>query len=482
MSTTDFTALTPLLVMTGALVITMLVVSFHRNHFLTASLTFLGLGAALGSLNMAASVAPRQVTPLLIVDSFALFYGGLVILTALAVVVLSYGYFEKHECLREELYLLLLVSTLGSVALTMSSHFVSFFLGLEVLSIGLYTMVAYLRGARLSLEAGIKYLILAAASAAFLIFGMALIYAALGSMDFGAMAAKLAGGADLPRALLLPGLALFVAGIGFKLAVVPFHMWTPDIYEGAPAPVTAFVATVSKGAMFALLLRYFYQTQQNTGAVFLGLSLIAVASMFAGNLLALLQENVKRILAYSSIAHLGYLLVAFLTGGEAGVQAATFYLVAYIVTILGALGIVALLSNGTRDADRLEDYRGLFWRQPLLAGIFTAMLLSLAGIPLTGGFLGKFYIVAAGVSARQWGLVFVLVLTSAIGLFYYLRILVTMYSRPTEAAGESLAYRAPPSTTGSLLLAGLTMLLVWLGVYPSPMLHVIAMMTAALGS
>jgi NADH-quinone oxidoreductase subunit N len=468
--------------MTGTLVITMLVVSFQRHHLLTASLTFLGLAGALGSLGMSASVAPRQVTPLLIVDSFALFYSGLVILAALAVVVLSYGYFEKHECLREELYLLLLVSTLGSVALTMSSHFASFLLGLEVLSIGLYTMVAYLRGSRLSLEAGIKYLILAAASAGFSIFGMALIYAALGTMEFGTMATMLAAGANIPQTLLLPGLALFLAGIGFKLAVVPFHMWTPDIYEGAPAPVTAFVATVSKGAVFALLLRYFSQPQQNTGAVFLGISLIAVASMFAGNLLALLQENVKRILAYSSIAHLGYLLVAFLTGGVAGVQSATFYLVTYVVTILGAFGIVTLLSNGSRDADRLEDYRGLFWRRPVIAGMFTAMLLSLAGIPLTGGFLGKFYIVAAGVSAGQWGLVFVLVLTSAIGLFYYLRILVAIYSRPTEAAGESLVFRAAPSAAGSLLLAGLTIFLVWLGVYPSPMLHIIAAMTAGLGS
>ncbi len=482
MNSTDFVALAPLLVMTGTLLVVMLTVGFQRNHFLTASLTFLGLAAALVSLCLTAPVAPRQVTALLIVDSFALFYTGLVISAALAVVVLSYGYFEQHECYREELYLLLLVSTLGSAALTMSSHFVSFFLGLEVLSIGLYAMVAYLRGAGFSLEAGIKYLILAAAAAAFLVFGMALIYTALGTLEFGKMAVMLADGANLPRTLLLPGLAMLIAGIGFKLAVVPFHMWTPDIYEGAPAPVSAFVATVSKGAMFALLLRYFYQTQQNTGAVFVMLSFVAVASMFAGNLLALLQENVKRILAYSSIAHLGYLLVAFQTGGEAGVRAATFYLVAYVVTILGAFGIVTLLSNGQRDADRLEDYRGLFWRRPLVAGMFTAMLLSLAGIPLTGGFLGKFYIVLAGVSAGQWALVFVLVITSAIGLFYYLRILVAMYSRPTEPAGESLVYRVSPSAAGTLLLAALTAVLIWLGVYPSPMLHLIATMTAGLGS
>jgi NADH-quinone oxidoreductase subunit N len=396
--------------------------------------------------------------------------------------VLSYGYFERHECRREELYLLLLVSTIGSTVLTMSSHLISFFLGLEVLSIGLYAMIAYLRGRRLPLEAGIKYLILAAASAAFLVFGMALIYSALGTLEFRGMVAVLSANNNLSRTLLSPGLALLIAGIGFKLAVVPFHMWTPDIYEGAPAPVTAFVATVSKGAMFALLLRYFYQTAQDGGAVFVVITLIALASMFAGNLLALLQDNVKRILAYSSIAHLGYLLVAFQTGGEVGVKAATFYFVVYLVTILGAFGIVTLLSNDGRDADRLEDYRGLFWRRPLIAGMFTAMILALAGIPPTGGFVAKFYIVAAGVAGGQWGLVFVLVLTSGIGLFYYLRVLVTMYSRPAEAASESLVDRVSPSHAGSLLVMGLTVLQIWLGVYPSSILHVIAAMTTGLGS
>ena len=468
--------------MTGTLLVAMLAVGFYRSHLLTASLTFLGLSAALGSLGLAAPAAPRQVTALLIVDSFALFYTGLVCLAALAVVVFSYGYLDRLEGRREELYLLLLVSTLGSAALTMSSHFVSAFLGLEVLSVGLYAMVAYARSSRLALEAGIKYLILASASAAFLLFGMALIYAALGTLEFQSMAALLAAGGNLPRTLLLPGIALLIAGISFKLALVPFHMWTPDIYEGAPAPVTAYVATVSKGAMFALLLRYFYQTALNDGAIFVVFSSVAVASMFAGNLLALKQQNVKRILAYSSIAHLGYLLVAFQAGGQAGARAATFYLVTYVVTILGAFGIVAVLSGGGRDADRLEDYGGLFWRRPLIAGMFTAFLLSLAGIPLTGGFLGKFYVVAAGVSAGRWGLVFVLVVASTIGLFYYLRILVAMYSRPVDGAGGSSAGPAYSSPAGSLLLIGLTGLLIWLGVYPSALLRVIDAMTAGLGS
>jgi NADH-quinone oxidoreductase subunit N len=257
-------------------------------------------------------------------------------------------------------------------------------------------------------------------------------------------------------------------------------MRTPDVNEGAPAPDTAFEDTVTKGAIFALLLRYYYETGQNTGPVFLLLSVVAVASMLAANLLALLQDNVKRILAYSSIAHLGYVLVAFQTGGESGVRAATFYLVAYFVTTLGAFGIVAVLSDGDRDADSLDDYRGLFWRRPWLAGVFTAMLLSLAGIPLTGGFLGKFYVVAAGAASDQWTLLFFLVVASAIGLFYYLRILAAVYSRPAASAAaiETLRSLDP---AGTLLLAVLTVVLIWLGVYPSPMLEAIAAMTTGFG-
>src|SRR5262249_20378764 len=211
-------------------------------------------------------------------------------------------------------------------------------------------------------------------------------------------------------ALLLAGFAMLLVGVGYKLALVPFHMWTPDVYQGAPAPVTAFLATVSKGAMFALLLRYFTPIDVYAyRPLFLVFSLIAIASMLVGNLLALSQPNVKRLLAYSSIAHLGYLLVAFLASRAMAGTAVAFYLVAYFIASLGAFGIITVLSNGAREAESIDAYRGLFWQHPWLAGIFTAMLLSLAGIPITAGFVGKFYVVAAGVGTSLWLLVILMV-------------------------------------------------------------------------
>jgi NADH-quinone oxidoreductase subunit N len=267
---------------------------------------------------------------------------------------------------------------------------------------------------------------------------------------------------------------------------VPFHLWTPDVYEGAPAPVTAYIATVSKGAMFAILLRFFSLSgARSVASIHLVFAIMAIASMLTGNLLALLQNNVKRILAYSSIAHLGYLLVAFEVAASSrglalGASAATFYLVAYFVTTLGAFGIVTALSNSQKDADALEDYRGLFWRQPSVAGIFTAMLLSLAGIPLTAGFLGKFYIVAAGAAGQVWALIIVLVVTSGIGLFYYLRIVVTMFMSSSELDAQRPPVLPAVSLVARGLLVALTILLVWFGVYPRALLEAIQTAVASL--
>ncbi|HKD44986.1 MAG TPA: NADH-quinone oxidoreductase subunit N [Candidatus Angelobacter sp.] len=470
MDARDITALLPLILLAGTANVVMLAIAFKRNHALAAGLTLAGLAAAFLALFAASPLAPRQVTSLLLVDQYALFYMGLVIVSAAAVAVLSYEYLEKRDGRREELYLLLVLATLGCAALVASSHFVSFLLALEILSISLYAMIAYLQDQKLALEAGIKYLILASASAAFLLFGAALIYADTGTMSFSRL------GANAPGSLLLSGIVLTITGIGFKLAVVPFHLWTPDVYEGASAPVGAFVATTSKGAMVALLLRYFsFSGTLEYRPVFLVFSVIAIASMCAGNFLALRQRNVKRILAYSSIAHFGYILVAVLAGRTMATQAVSFYLVAYCATILVSFGCVAVLSNSERDADDLEDYRGLFWRHPVIAGVFTAALLSLAGIPATVGFLGKFYVLAAGASAAAWALILILVLTSVAGLFYYLRIVVALYSAPPEPAPVQTV-----SPRGAFVVVVLAVLLIYFGVYPSPLLNLIRTTMAGL--
>lgn len=485
MNATDLFTLLPLFILGGASIVVMVAIAIRRNHAVTLTLTLIGLAAAFASLFWVAPETPRRVTTLVVIDSYALFYMGLVIAATFAVALLCYGYFERREGEPEELYVLLLLAVLGSAVLVASAHFISFFLGLEILSVALYALNAYLNTRRFPLEAGIKYLILAASSAAFLLFGMALVYAELGTMEFGKIRQLIMTSPDFSRAVLLAGTALIITGFGFKLALVPFHLWTPDIYEGAPAPVTAFVATVSKGAMFALLLRYFYWSgSHHFASVFLVFTIIAIASMIAGNFLAMMQDNVKRILAYSSIAHMGYLLVAFQAGGDLAAQAVTFYLVAYFITTLGAFGVVTVMSGSGRDADDLADYRGLFWRRPVLAAVFTAMLLSLAGIPVTAGFVGKFFIITAGASSAIWLLVFVLIITSVFGLYYYLRVIVTMYSGLPHAHEEEAG--ASPTTTsqvsalvptlslsGGVVLAVLTILLVWVGVYPSTLLHII---------
>lgn len=471
----DLIALLPLIVAAASVVVVMLVAAFCRQPRAALLFTLLGLALAFATLPLAAEVAPRAVTPLVIIDRYALFYMGLVFAATFAVALLCYGYFGGAAGRHEALYVLLLAAALGAAVLVASSHFASFFLGLELLSVALFALIAYPTRARHPLEAGIKYLILAGLSSALLLFGMALIYAHLGTMQFAKIGASLAAGGYDADGYLLAGLALIVSGVGFKLALVPFHMWTPDVYEGAPAPVGALVATVSKGAVLALLLRYFIAANAyRSHSITLALSLIAIASILAGNLLALLQDNVKRILAYSSIAHFGYLLVAFLAVGALAAEAVAYYLVAYFVTMLGAFAVVALLSRpgAERDADTLDDYRGLFWCRPWLAAAFTIMLLSLAGIPLTMGFVGKIYVVAAGVGASLWLLVIVLVIGSAIGLFYYLRVIAAMCA-PVPADTPRVAAQLVTSPGASLTLAALTVLLVWLGAYPAPLIHVI---------
>ncbi len=483
MSASDLLAILPFLVMAGTVTAVMLVIAFHRNHRLIVSLSLIGTALSFAALVPAWSVAPRQVTPLFVLDGYALFFSGLLLGATLAVILMAFGYLAIRRGPHEEFYLLLLLAALGGMSLVASDHFASFFVSLETLSIALLGLIAYPCDRVRPVEAGVKYLILAGTSSAFLLFGMAVVYAQLGTMEFAGIAAAVdTSGGNLPDIYWLTGFAMIMTGLGFKLSLVPFHMWAPDVYEGAPAPITAFIAVVSKVAVFALLLRWFIMTDAyRFGSLVTMINVIAILSIVSGNLLALLQTNVKRILAYSSIAHLGYLLVPLLAGGTLAIEAATYYLVGYAVMTLGAFGIVTVLSQSSAagDLDDLEGYRALLWQHPWLGGVFTAMLLSLAGIPLTVGFMAKFYAAAAGVGASLWPAVLALVVGSVIGLFYYLRIIIVMLT-PAPADMRSGASIVPWS--GGATLAILSLVLIWLGVYPSPLVQFIRATALQVGS
>ncbi|MBO3274218.1 NADH-quinone oxidoreductase subunit NuoN [Pseudomonas schmalbachii] len=470
-----FIALLPLLITSATLVVVMLAVAWKRHHTLTATLSIIGLNLALISILPVLNVTPLEVTPLLLVDNFACFYMALILVASLACATLAHAYMESYPGNREELYLLLLLATAGGLVLVSAQNLASLFIGLELLSVPVYGMVAYAFFNKRSLEAGIKYTVLSAGGSAFMLFGMAMLYAEAGSLSFAGLGAQLAEGTS-HSPLLVIGVGMMIVGLGFKLSLAPFHLWTPDVYEGAPAPVAAFLATASKVAVFVVLLRLFQiaPVALENSLLQIALSVIAIASILIGNLLALTQSNLKRLLGYSSIAHFGYLLVALIASKGLAVEAVGVYLTTYVLTSLGAFGVVTLMSTpySGRDADALFEYRGLFWRRPVLTGVLTVMMLSLAGIPMTAGFIGKFYVIATGVESHLWWLIGTLVLGSAIGLFYYLRVMITLFlvepNLKTHDAPFNWGQRA-----GGIMLVAIALAAFFLGVYPQPLLDLL---------
>ena len=462
MTGTELTALAPYIVLAGGATLMLLAVSFVRQGPVSLGMTLVVLLGTLASIGFAAGAGTQHLDGFLVVDGYAHFFNALFLVAAVATAVLTYGYVDRRAGQQEEFYILLLTATLGAMTMAAAAHFGAFLLGMEILSISLYAMIAYPDRGKAPLEAAIKYLVLSGVASTTILFGMALVYGETGSMGF---ADAISGDGVLLRV----GQGMILAGLAFKLSLVPFHMWTPDVYQGAPAPVTGFVATVSKGAVAALLLRYVATTDVlSLESLFFGLSLIAVVSMVAGNVLALLQNNLKRLLAYSSIAHMGYLLIAVLAvasaaGPEMAAETGMVYLVGYFAMTLAAFGVMTVLS-ADEDVEDLSDYEGLFWRRPLLAAVLAAAALSLAGIPLTVGFIAKFYLFAAGVEGSLWLLLWALVVGSAIGVYYYLRIVFGMTkSTATEDGGST-------SWWGLAAVAVLGVVIVVMGVYPTPLI------------
>ncbi len=487
-------ALLPMLIVAAIPLLLMAMVSIARSHRVAMLVTLAGFAAALLVIARSdASLAPMQVTPLFQVDAIGLYFVGLFVLGALATTLLSYFYLQGRSDQPEEYYMLLGTATLGAVAMALSAHFASFVLGLEVLSISLYGLISYPEEGDAPIEAAVKYLVLSGVASATLLFGMALVYAGCGSMSFADISARMALGGAVPGAeasagLLTMGHAMILVAVAFKLSLVPFHMWTPDVYEGAPAPISGYLASVAKAAMMVLVLRYVAVTGvlEDPG-LFNLVATLGVLSMVIGNLLALQQQNVKRLLAYSSIAHVGYLLIALplvvvLVAGQnarvVAVEAVMIYLAVYVVTSIGAFAVVGLVSpvGTTSMRHELVYYSGLFWRQPVLASAFTVMLASLAGLPLTAGFIAKFYMISAGIQGQLWLLVWALILGSAIGAFYYLRVLMVLLAKHEPDAGARAGADTASDTRALpwvplVTVAAIGVLLLVLGVYPTPLIE-----------
>jgi NADH-quinone oxidoreductase subunit N len=399
-------------------------------------------------------------------DGYALFFDLLTIGVGILVVLMSMNYLDETGIPPGEYYALLLFALAGMIVMASGTDLVVIFLGLEVMSISVYILAGAWRTQRRSNEAAMKYFLLGAFATGFLLYGIALLYGATGSTRLDVIAEKV-GAAD--HTLVLAGVAMLLVAFGFKVAAVPFHMWTPDVYEGAPTSVTALMAVAVKSAGFAAFVRVFLHAFAGLQADWsMLLWVLAVATMTVGNVLALAQRNMKRMLAYSSIAHAGYLLVALTAGGANGGAAALFYLLVYAFMNLGAFGVVIALGRRGEPNENLDDYAGLGFRAPLLGATMALFMLSLTGIPPLAGFAGKVYIFTAAVSQGYVALAVIGVVNSAISAGYYVRVLVTMYMTP----GAPEVARAPsrPYLFTSIVFAAVMTVLV--GVFPAIWLQI----------
>jgi NADH-quinone oxidoreductase subunit N len=396
------------------------------------------------------------------VDRYALFFRLVLLASAALAVLLSAHYLARTGEGRGEYYALLLFATSGMTLLAAAADLIVVFLALEILSLSLYVMAGFSWHRITSQEASMKYFLLGAFSSAFFLYGIAMAYGATGTTSIGGIARALEGGLG-GLALPLVAAALLAVGFGFKVAAVPFHMWTPDVYQGAPTPVTGFMAAGTKVAGFAALIRVAEVALGPVGwELRLALVALSAVTMVVGSVLAIAQDDVKRLLAYSSIAHAGFVLVAVAAGNQSGISGAMFYLAAYAAMILGAFGVVILVSRTGEERTSLRSYRGLGRRNPLLGACLTLFLLSLAGIPPTAGFMAKFLVFGAAVEAGLEGLVIVAVLASVAAAFFYLRVIVLTYMEEPE---DEIAVRAAPAPSFTLAAAAAATLA--LGVFPS---------------
>jgi NADH-quinone oxidoreductase subunit N len=443
----------PEIIITGCAIITLLIGAFSRktgSGFPAGIISLTGAGLALYFNYRFWDINIDIFNNLYTIDNFGIFFKTIFLIVALLVTLLSLRYVEREEMIKGEYYSLLLFGTLGMMLMVSSKHFVTIFIGLEVMSIAIYVLCGLLSENPRSAEASLKYFLLGAFATAFLLYGMALLYATTGILDIREMAHYIGSGNFHLSPMFMAGMALLIVGFGFKTASVPFHMWTPDVYEGAPTSITAYMATGVKAAAFGAFLRVFYTAfapllEGWSGALWL----LAVLTMTLGNITALVQDDIKRMLAYSSIAHAGYILIAFAIGDKAFASSILFYVLVYTFMNIGAFAVVILLGRKDAPNTGIEAYAGLAARHPVIALSMSIFLLSLAGVPPLAGFMGKFYVLSAAVKAHYYWLAVIGVLNSALAAYYYLRVIMFMYFKEPE--GDFLPDISPAYTVAIVI-------------------------------
>jgi NADH-quinone oxidoreductase subunit N len=432
------------------------------SHKSLGTIALIGALAALGSTYFMAQNPGLAFSNMIRVEGFSVFFHIVVIAISTVVILTSYEYMAVQRIRAGEYYGLILFGTVGMCLMSSAVELVLIFIALEISSISTYVLAGFRRREASSSESSLKYFLLGSFATAFFLYGVAMMFGATGSTNIDVISAALRTG----HTPVLPyvAVALMFVGLGFKVASAPFHVWTPDVYEGAPAPIVGLMSTGPKAAAFAVLLRVLFET--NAPGRFWLLWVSAALSMTLGNVGALVQDNVKRLLAYSSIAHAGYLLVAFAAEPQLGTSAAMFYTAAYAAMNVGAFAVVSHFANVEEKYVTLEDYAGLGRRSPYLAATLTFFLMSLMGIPITGGFFAKFYVFSAALHANLVGLTVIGVLNSAVGAYYYLRIVVMMYMR--EPRGEVPVTPTPFAARLAITLCVLATL--YLGILPGRIL------------
>lgn len=470
-------AFLPLFILILTIAIVILSISYNRDHFYVSILSSLGFIFSFFSLYFLIKIVPIDITVLFHIDKYSILYMIMILISAISTCIFAYPWLETYAFNKEEFYLLVLFSTLGAMGLIISNNMSSLFINIELLSLPIFGLIAYSHFERHSLEASFKYIILSGVSSSFLLLGIAWFYSISGNLSFTSMDHIFNIISLDEKLVILFGIFMILLSLFFKLSIVPFHLWTPDIYQGTPAVVLSFFSTVGKISIFSILFHLFsYISNYHNKVLYLILSFMICFSMLFGNLMALFQNNIKRFFGYLSISQLGYLLIVLLSlnnNYSFSLETSGIYLCGYLFSNIAYFGIINLISyvNKENQYDSISSYQGLFWSQPILSSILTIVLLSLAGIPMTLGFIGKFYVLSIILKEHLWVIGVSFLIGTVLGLYCYLRMIINLYLVPSMLLKNNLDIpRYWFITPSGIIICISGVLLLILGIYPSPLI------------